>query len=202
MDATPPAKYEELTSDPFELELLTDEYVDIIEPSDPYYREVTRLQTQMQNLRERIPSKRFRIMQGLLKGKTKKELIQELQTSYPTIAITTRDPECQTYVACYMRTQRLQSGPTLEARSALLWRIALRVELDQPRVSIAAVDALNKQDGTYSRNDDISGDSGVQVTVNNFIMDGQPVREVTTRTQTAHVIEGDFTPVTVETPPS
>jgi hypothetical protein len=201
MDLTTPVKYEQLTADPFELEILTeDDHLDIVEPSDPYFREVTQLQAKLGNLRNRITSKRMTIVQALLRNESKASIVSTYRTSYATIAAALADPQCQEYAATYMRSYRLRQGPSMEARGGLLWRIALREEQDSPRTSIAAIDALNKQQGVYATNDDAKGDSGVQVTVNNFIVDGQPMREVTTIAPTAKIIEGEFSPVTVEIP--
>jgi hypothetical protein len=198
MDLQAPVKYEDLTADPFELEILNDTHLDTVEPLDPYYREVTHLQSKLASIRARTPHKRMAIVSALLRGEQKKEIIKSLRTSYTTINLAMKDVDCQNYVAAYMRSTRLRQGPTLEARGGMLWRIALREEITSPRTSIAAIDALNKQDGVYAKNDDSVGDSGVKVTVNNFIVDGQPMREVTHQTPTAHIIEGEFSPVTVE----
>jgi hypothetical protein len=198
MDLQAPVKYEDLTADPFELEILNDTHLDTVEPLDPYYREVTHLQSKLASIRARTTHKRMSIISALLRGERKTDIVKSLRTSFATISLAMKDPDCQNYVAAYMRSTRLRQGPTLEARGSMLWRIALREEVTSPRTSIAAIDALNKQEGVYAKNEDTLGDAGVKVTVNNFIVDGQSMREVTTATPTAHIIEGDFSPVTVE----
>lgn len=184
----------QFTSDPFELEILTDDEIDIVEPDDPYFQELTRITNKMAAIRTRRPPKHMAIVTALLNNTPKLDIIKDLKTSYVTIAKVSKDPEIREYVALLMRSTRLRKGPSIEARAALLWRIALDNQHVNPRVSIAAVETLNKQDGTYK--DDDAGDGQTIVKIQQFVMPAHPGQQAQLAGTT---LEGEFTPVTVET---
>jgi len=191
----------ELTQDPFELDILTDESIDLIEPDDPHYQECARLTSRIAALSRTIGPKRINIANALLRGVLKPKIIKEQRTSHTTIKSTIEDPRVQQYVVCRLRLVHIRKGPTMDARASLLWRIAIREEKRQPSISIKAVDTLNKQQGVYLRDD--HGDGSVTVHINQFVLADntrQPTALPDDNKPAIHTIEGEFTSITVEVP--
>ena len=83
----------------------------------------------------------------------------------------------------------------------MLWRIATDNEEEQPRTSILALDALNKQDGVYQK-EERGADEGVTINIQNFVMNspGDTEKEVGNMTDLPEVIEGEFAHIKVEIP--
>jgi hypothetical protein len=190
------AEAEKLTTDPVALELLTDDSLAIIDPGDPFFAETTRLSNKIAALTGRLPSKRLQILRKLLQGRSRQEIIEELSTSYPTIKAATDSQEGQEYLSASLRLQRLRRGPAIDARAAMLWRIACDNEENQPRVSISAIDTLNRQEGVYT-NDPLDRNAGVVIKINEFVINNAEPRQVEQQSVT---VEGEFKPVTVEIP--
>ena len=95
----------------------------------------------------------------------------------------------------------------MNARAALLWRIALREEIDNPRTSISAIDTLNKQEGVYVANE-APPNQGVIVNINQFVVGSAPTapppgvlpaREAPLH-PVADVLEAEFTTLKIEVP--
>jgi hypothetical protein len=183
----------ELTSDPYEQGILTEDELDLVEPDDLYYREITQIHTKMSALSARLPYKRLAIIKALMLGAARTDIIRDLRTSYATINAALNDPECRTYAALMMRSTRLRKGPSLEARAALLWRIAIREEHEHPRTSIAAIDTLNKQEGIYTP-DKTDGDGPLNVTINNFNLPPPTLRQVAS----PHLLDDDTAPIELD----
>jgi hypothetical protein len=207
-----PAANTDLTDDPIALAILSDESLALLEPDDPYHQEAMRLTSQIAAFRRRIPAKRLNIVDEVLRGTPKTEIISAQRTSYATINNTLESRDVQDYVYAKLRLTHLRKGPAIEARAAMLWRIALREEIDRPAISIKAVDTLNKQEGLY-RPEEQQADAGLVVNINQFVVNNQGTANATHTTHTnstaPNTIEHDahpeaedasFTPVTVEIP--
>ena len=202
MDLPVPAT--ELTTDPFEIEILNDEELSLIEPDDPYHKESIRLTSQIAAIKSRTSLKRLNIVDALLRGKSKTTIIEEQKTSWGTIAKTIEHDDIKQYVFATLRLIHLRRGPTMNARAAMLWRIALREEEDAPSVSIKAIDTLNRQEGVYVKDEGATG-GGLVINIQEFVVGSDPTPPQSTAALPAQrsspdVVEGEFTPVTVELP--
>lgn len=199
-----PVPSTELTTDPFELEILDDEQLALIEPDDPYHQEAIRLTSQLAAIKRRTSIKRLNIVDALLRGVPKTQIIEEQKTSWGTIAKTMEDPDIKDFVFAKLRLIHLRKGPAMNARAAMLWRIALREEHENPNVSIKAIDTLNKQEGVYITNDEKT-EGGLVIKINNFVIGSDPTPPQLATAQperlaTDGAIEGEFTPVEVDIP--
>jgi hypothetical protein len=79
----------------------------------------------------------------------------------------------------HLKIRHYRSGPQKEARMQMLWRIALRNEASNPRVSITAIDIMNKQDGVYKTEETQTVAPSIQI--NQFFLEsgGPHLRDVT-----------------------
>ena len=112
-----------------------------------------------------------------------------------------RDP-CRLYMGALAARREYLDGPSVQARAAMLWRIAQNNEDDAPRISISAVDVLNKTTGVYAdqqRDLNANAPPTIQV-INNFLLGGTPNDAKPVEKTSSDVIDGEFTPVTVDIP--
>jgi hypothetical protein len=187
----------EISVDPFASQILDESYLAVVGEGDPYYVALGRLSVQMAALRSRIPLKYYNIATDLLAGLSKVDVIKKRSTTYPTITKAMADGNVRDFIALQIKATRLRAGPGMDARSAMLWRIASDNEAEAPRTSIIAIDTLNKQDGVYGKDYGKEG-GGVTVNIQNFTMEAPP--SIAPREKPVNQpIEGEFTPITVET---
>jgi hypothetical protein len=184
-----------LTTDPFELELLEEDMLDVVEPGDPYYREITQIGMKISALRARMPPKHVKIMNALMAAQPKIEIIKELKTSYVTIKKVMLSKNVQEMLACQYRSARLRKGPSMAARAALLWRIATDNEHINPRVSIAAVDTLNRQEGVYQKDEDKAKDTIVNIL--QFSITEAKAHQITTQDSNEREVNPSYRPITI-----
>lgn len=120
---------------------------------DPRNAEINDLSAQIATLRAHMKPKWVQIVTLVFEGKSKVEIIERLKTSYPTILKALTDDKGRKLLSLYQALSTLRRGPSQEARDAMLWRIALREEKTNPKVSINAVDVLNRAEGVYAKHD-------------------------------------------------
>ena len=121
------------------------------------------------------------------------EITRAITTSAQTITKAITSPKGLRLMSLLTQLTELRTGPALEARRAMLWRIAQRAELKQPTVTLKALDMLNKQAGDYQS--DVEQAKGPLFTISINTFADAPT---TLSTPTADIIEGEFSPVTVE----
>lgn len=183
---------DELTSDPYELAIINDDDLDEVEPTDPHYREVCRLTNEIAHISRKLPAKRKNVARKLLEGKTQVQIAQEIGCHPSTVSAALDDAGVKRQIVLLQRLNHIRRGPSQDARSAMLWRIAMREEERRPSISINAVNTLNKMDGTYI--DETTSDSGVVVKIQNFVVNTANAPDPK---EMEKVIEGEFTPVTL-----
>lgn len=189
-----PSTFSQFTDDDLERQALSAIYVEPTSQSDSHHEEVQRLVLQLATATRALSPKHRKIVELFFQGKTKREIIDQLQTSYPTIASALSSPKGLKLFSLYTQISELRSGPSREARTAMLWRIAKRAEGKAPSVSLKAVDILNRQAGDYKVED--THETGLVVNINQFTLTAAPVKPVKDITP----IEGDFQPITITTP--
>ncbi len=189
-----------LTDDFYELDILKADNLEQIEPDDPHFQEVCRIQYELVALNKALPPKRQFVAMMLMSGKNRKQIAEAKECSAQTVGVALADERVQRQLVLLQRLNHIRSGPAQDARQALLWRIAMREEEKRPSISIRAVDVMNRADGVYQPEAE-EGAGGLTIRINNFTLNspGEPQtpRDMTPKKEGA-VLEGEFTPLTVE----
>jgi hypothetical protein len=191
-----PAIFEQYTEDDFERQELTASYVEPTSAGDDHDEEIQSLTQQLGTAARSLPLKHRQIVEQFFQGKSKTEIIDQLNTSYPTINKALGSSKGIQLFALYTQLTQLRLGPSLEARRAMIWRIAKRAEVKAPSVSLKALDLLNRQAGDYTP--DETQEAGLTIKINNFTVNAAP--NTPTTTPTDNILEGEFTPVKVNVP--
>ena len=100
-----------------------------------------------------------------LRGKTSSEIAAEIGVKPSTVsAIMARsDVKELLYQLTFMDTHL--EGPELALRKHILWQIVVDAKEEDPRISISAIQEINKIEGVYN-----SGDSAINITINNALL--------------------------------
>jgi len=187
----------ELTDNQYELDILRADHLDYIEPDDPHYQEMTRITSELAHISRSLNAKRRNVARLFCEGLQNVEIAEKLGISPQTVGAALKDKKVQRQIALIQRRQHIQGGPSREARQAMLWRIALRSEAEQPAVAIRAVDTMNKADGTYMPAADGAG--GLVVNIKNFTLNA-PAHEVKEEREEKDITPAPFAPITVTVP--
>jgi hypothetical protein len=191
-----PAK---LTDDEYENAVLFDEEeLAYIEPTDPHYQEVTRIHNELASISRQLPAKRRGVAPLVLRGRTNVSIAGELGCSSQTVAVAKDDPMVRRQMVLLQRLNHIQRGPSRESRVSLLWGIAQREKETRPSITLGAVNMLNKMDGVYIEEE--AQNEKTVINIQNFMITERAEKAVEDASDKNDVIEGEFTPVTVNVP--
>lgn len=90
------------------------------------------------------------VADGVVNDQSTQHIADRAQCSTTTVQRWRRDERVKKVVNLIRRARRLINAPPLAHRVQLAWRIALRNELVNPKVSLAAIDLINKTTSTYA----------------------------------------------------
>jgi len=142
-----------------------------------------------------------------LQGLNHKAIAERTGATPHTVSRVLSREVCQRYIAALQARVAYLEGPSLQARLALLWRIAVTHEEGNPRVAIQAVDAYNKTQGVYAeQNKEVAKEAPRIQVIQNFIIDpdAAPAHlQRATYRDDADAIEGEFEkfePIALELP--
>jgi hypothetical protein len=199
LDMTP-IRIEDLTDDDYERALILDEperqYVE--GPDDPHHIEMARIQAELAGLQRRMPQKRKRVPYLFMRGIARKDIAQKLDITYMTVCKAIDSSDGKRMMSLIQRATQLELGPSIQSRKSLLWRIALRNHETNPRVTLSAIDILNKQDGVYAKHTE-EQDRAPRVLIQQFMEGQTKLIPIENANQGGTVIEGEFVPLTVHT---
>lgn len=189
-----------LTKDPFEQEILRAEYATPLEDDCEHDAATRVLLLNLAAVQKKLKARHMDWGRQFLSGKNPSKIAEAAGVTYQAVHVALKTPKMQSFLQMVGQLQRLEAGPSLVQRKGMLWRIAKREEEDDPRTAIAALDLINKQEGIY-RPDGELGDGQLIVQVKNFTLNQivQPNAALKDVQPPAEIIEGEFTPVTVET---
>jgi len=97
-------------------------------------------------------------------GMSNKDIGQKLDIGPATIAKWLNEPECKRLRALCDHLQMLNDGPNADHRKNILYRIAIDNTQKKPRVTIAAIQEINRMSGTYGA--DAGGSNVVNIQIN------------------------------------
>lgn len=194
-----PAEFNEFTEDDFERQELRASYIEPTSLTDQYGVEVEQIATQLAFLSRGIPQKHRKAIEMYHRGKTKAEITRETGICYQTIQTALNSAKGLRLQSLMTQLSELKGGPSLEARRAMMWRIAMRAEQIAPNVALKALDTLEKQAGTYRPEVVQAEDTGLVVHTANFIVDNS-THNITLADNPSNepVYEGEFVHVEVE----
>ena len=176
-----------LTDDEYERDVLTPDRASMIEPDDPMYVEIAQLCHQIAHYKNKLPYKQRSILTPVLNNLTSAEIVKTHNVAAITVQSLRKNPHFQTISALQERIDRLNKGPDISQRMAMLWRIAKREETTKPTTSIKAIDIMNKQDGLYMAAEKTGNTISVTVQTFNFGLQGKPLEDLTDITPSAVV---------------
>lgn len=184
-----------LTADD-EIDVLRCNAIAPLTDDDPHARDIHRLTTKISNLRTRMTAKRAKIVKHLADGESLSSAARMAGSFPPTAKAAITSPEGKQLFQLYAQLAASSIAPSLAARAALLWRIAIREEHKNPRISIAAVDTLNKQTGVYIPQEFLP--QTPNIVIQNFRVDATTTQFTPIGTPEPITIEGEWKPVTIE----
>lgn len=136
--------------DPFEeginTDLLPPEYLlDSDNPAnDQYLRQIEAIKRLIVAQSAIMRPTQIEIVKKRHLGKRTKDIAAEVELSPVSVSRSMRDPKAQRLLALLSHLGLMMEGPREAQRRNLLWRIATKNELIDPRVAISAVSELNK----------------------------------------------------------
>ena len=204
MDATD-KQLAELTDDEYELDVLTPDRAAFVEPDDPMYVEIAQLSHQLSHYKQKLPHAQRKALNYALQPHPSTKVAELAGVAYATAIALRKNPHFHMIANLQERIDRLNRGPDLTQRMAMMWRIAKREEMGKPSIALKALDLMNKQQGLY-QNDDDNTDKAPNITVMtfNFGMDGKPLEDLRDVTPVATVENIDrnapFKPLTIDVP--
>jgi hypothetical protein len=183
------------TDDPVEQEILGSQRIEPLDPDCLYDVRTNILLKNVNAIQTKLKFKHQQWLRELLSGSTPATVAKNHDVTPQSVYNVLRKPKAQEFLHLIAQLKALEGGPTDAQRLDMLWRIAKREELDNPKTAIQALDVINRQKGVY-RPDDTKSEGPLKITVNQFVMDANKTARISNKT---NVIEGEFTPVTVET---
>ena len=188
---------DDLTDDDYERAELLQDHADYIGADDPHYHTLALIQTELASLRRKVGTKRQQVPFLYMQGLSRTQIAKKTNVNYVTVCAALKSEEGKRMMALIQRSNQIEHGPSMQARQHMLWRIAVRNEKTNPRVSLAAVDTLNKQQGVYITEQ--QHDSELKVVINQFALPDSNAN-LRVANQQQQIIEGEFTPITIEVP--
>lgn len=84
-------------------------------------------------------------------GKRNVEIAQNLNIKQHTVWSILKRPEIQHLIDLLRLYGGHMSGPTIDHKRSILWRIAVDNEHQDPKTTMQAIDQMNKMDGVYTQ---------------------------------------------------
>jgi len=84
-------------------------------------------------------------------GRRNFEIASALKLHASTVGSVIKRPEVQTLIGMLRMYNGHMNGPTLEHKKNILWQILIDNQTVDPKVSLAAMDQMNKMDGVYKQ---------------------------------------------------
>jgi hypothetical protein len=149
--------------------------------SDPYIQSTRRIQQMIVAQSASMPYKAVQMAKLAHTGLNKTEIGHRLNVSGSTVSKHLKKDDSKRLLALMSYYDAAIEGPHLMARKNMLWRIARKNEIEDPRVAISALSELGKYDA--AQNDLHVGGGTTQIIIN-------------TQQLPRGTLDGEFTEVT------
>ena len=127
-------------------ECLLDEY----HPNNhQFYEDLTHIKRQILATGNKIKPHKREAVRLYRTGMSHKDIGQKLDIGPATISKWLNEPESQRLKALLDHLQMLKDGPNADHRKNILYRIAIDNTNKKPRVTIAAIQEINRMSGSY-----------------------------------------------------
>jgi hypothetical protein len=122
-----------------------DDFLDRNHPeNDQYMLAVEHVQRQIMHASSQLRSKQVKILKAIFSGMNYTQAANANNTTAITVSRLVHSPLGSRLLNLLQYHLKLIEGPNEAQRRALLWRIAIKAELDDPKTAIKATEALNK----------------------------------------------------------
>jgi hypothetical protein len=112
--------------------------------NDDFMRSLQHVQRQIMHISNTLRPKQVTILKALFSGMTNIAAAKLHSTTAPTVSNLKNSTKGQDLLSMLQYHQQMIEGPNIAQRRSMLWRIAVREELIDPKTSIKATEALNK----------------------------------------------------------
>lgn len=112
--------------------------------TDPYLKDIEQLKQEIVNQSACLRPKHVQIVKLAHKNKKTKEIAETVSVGMETVRRVLRQTEARCLLALLRHLTLALEGPITAQRRHMLWRIAQRNEIEDPRVAISALAELNK----------------------------------------------------------
>ena len=157
-----------------------EDHLDLNNPDHRRYREIVlQAQRDMAKLLNKMPAKVRKIAVELTFDLSIAKTAERTESSPQTIKKYAELPEVKRYLTLARQRNQMMAAPTIADRLNMAWRIAQRNEVTDPKVSLSAIDLINKATGIYTPEDSKNKDTRPVVVLGNFTlnMHGAPVAQ-------------------------
>lgn len=143
------------------------EYLDWDNPEHrEYMRTIQHLEHTSSVLESQLPRAARIVADGLVNEQTTQHICDRAGINRSAVSRWRNDPKVKKIVSLMLRARRMIQAPPVAHRVQLAWRIALRNELENPKVSLAAIDLINKTTATYAPEE--KGNAAPTIVLGNF----------------------------------
>lgn len=121
------------------------DYLDEHHPeNDQYMKSVEHIQRQIMYVNKQLRPKQVQILKTVFSGVNYTNTAKEHGTTLPTVSRLVKSTNGERLLSLLHYHLKLIEGPNEAQRRSMLWRIAAREEVNNPKTSIAALGELNK----------------------------------------------------------
>ena len=140
-----------------------DDFLDRNHPAnDQFMLAVEHVQRQIMHANSQLRTKQVKILKTIFAGQNYTQTAKVHQTTPITVSRLVRSPNGQRLLNLLQYHLKLIEGPNEAQRRSMLWRIALKEELIDPKTTIKALTELNKMHYQSQQLDQALQDSGSQ----------------------------------------
>ena len=156
-----------------------------------YMRTIQDLEKASEAIEAKIPRAARIVADGVLNDQTSQHIADRAGISRQQVSRWRADDKVKRIVSLLRRARRMIEAPPIAHRVQLAWRIALRNELENPKVSLAAIDLINKTTAAYAPEE--KNNTAPTIVLGNFTINNNGHVEMGTP-----AIDGEATDVSIE----
>lgn len=133
--------------------------------NDKFFQTMQRVNRELVATATAMRPKHAGILREVHRGVRNKDIAERMSISQGMVSTVIRSSNGQKFLSLLRYRQALTDGPSTELRQNILWRIAARNEESAPRITLTAVDLLNKMANSYGEEAQTSGIPSINIVV-------------------------------------
>lgn len=143
------------------------QYLDWENPDHKKYMQtINHLENTAAAVESTLPRVARIVADGVLNDQAVRHIAERAQTNPAAVRRWQAEPKVKKVVELMRRARRLINAPPLAHRVQLAWRIAVRNEIINPKVSLSAIDLINKTMQVYTPEE--KGNTAPVIVLGNF----------------------------------